>query len=77
MNEWIDLHALWRIVAYGLAFGAVLPVIFGVGLRLLDGPGDDEAVAARNPLALAAAAVCFGAVLAAIGWGVYLIVDGT
>ena len=86
MNDWIDLSALWRIVVAGLVFGAGLPALFGVGLWLLNGSsrpaltgGDGVAAPAtitRNPAAVAAAALCFAVVLAAIGWGVYLILDG-
>ena len=83
MSNWIDLSALWRIVVLALLFGAGLPALFGIGLRLLSptpsGPqpvGSERAVTA-NPLAIAVAAVCFAAVLGAIGWGIYLIVAGT
>ena len=88
MNYWIDLSALWRIVVAGLVFGAGLPALFGVGLRLLSGPSRPgleavhpagpapAATITRNPVAVAAAALCFAVVLGAIGWGVYLIVDG-
>jgi hypothetical protein len=85
MSDWIDFSALWRIVLAGLVFGAGLPALFAVGLRLLV-PNRTElrsvgGVAARpvtaNPAAVMAAALCFAIVLAAIGWGIYLIVAGT
>ena len=82
MNSWIDLHALWKIVVVGLICGAGLPAVFAGGLKALSlgstGAQDGTAaVAARNPVGVVLAAVCFAIVLAAIGWGIYLIVDGT
>jgi hypothetical protein len=85
MSDWIDLSALWRIVVLALLLGAGLPALFGIGLRLLSpsgsrphaaGSGSERATTA-NPAGVAAAAVCFAAVLAAIGWGIYIIVAGT
>jgi hypothetical protein len=83
MSQWIDLHALWRIVVVGLICGAGLPAVFAFGLKALElgqhdsTGGDGAATATRNPVGVALAAVCFAVVLAAIGWGIYLIVDGT
>jgi hypothetical protein len=87
MNSWVDLHALWRIVLIGLICGAGLPALFAVGLRALSiGPPTNAAVAdggptpapaAARPLGIGVAAVCFAVVLAAIGWGIYLIVAGS
>jgi hypothetical protein len=91
MNSWIDLTALWKIVVVGLICGAGLPAVFAIGLTALSfGAHDDVAAAGagtatsagtltatRNPVGIAAAAVCFAVVLAAIGWGIYLIVNGT
>lgn len=85
LDDWINLGALWRIVVVAIIAGAGLPAVFAIGLRLLDS-GDDRpagdtsegtVVATRNPIALAAAGVCFAAVLAGIAWGIYLIVAGT
>jgi hypothetical protein len=84
MSDWIDLSALWRIVLAGLVFGAGLPALFAIGLRLLTPSrtelrpvGASERAVPANPAAVAAAALCFAIVLAAIGWGIYLIVAGT
>jgi hypothetical protein len=92
MNNWIDLHALWRIVVVGIVCGAGLPALFAVGLRILSVAQPAEATAggsgrpgrvggtatvSRNPVNLVAAGVCFAVILAAIGWGIYLIVAGT
>ena len=86
MNSWIDLHALWRIVVVGLIAGAGLPAVFAFGLKALGMGEHDESSAAgsggtvtitRNPVGVGLAAVCFAVVLAAIGWGIYLIVAGT
>ncbi|MGH6656241.1 MAG: hypothetical protein ACRDVE_13675, partial [Actinocrinis sp.] len=69
--------------------GAGLPALFAIGLRALSlgatpsggggggggGEGGPAAPAARNPLGLVIAVICFAVVLAAIGWGIYSIVD--
>ncbi len=84
MNSWVDLHALWRIVVVGLIAGAGLPALFAVGLRAISlnsnggsQPVDSDRVIGDNPLGIAAGAVCFAVVLAAIGWGIYFIVAGS
>jgi hypothetical protein len=90
MGDWIDLHALWQVVLVGLLCGAGLPALFAVGLRALsvgsrqtlsvaDGQAqtagaDADRVYGGNPVGLAVAVACFAVVLAAIGYGVYLIV---
>jgi len=79
MNTWINLSALWRIVVVGLLAGAGLPALFAVGIRALaygERP-DDERVYGGNPAGLAAAGLCFAVVLAAIGWGIYEIVNAS
>ena len=90
MNDWINLHALWQIVVVGLLAGAGLPALFAVGLRALSlpggggtatattaGAGDDDRVVGGSTLGLAIAVLCFAVVLAAVGWGIYLIVAAT
>lgn len=86
MNTWIDLRALWRIIVVGLICGAGLPALFAVGLKALalaEGDttvadaGSSAARARGNPVLFAAAVACFAVVLAAIGWGIYLIVSAT
>jgi hypothetical protein len=76
--SWIDLNAIWKIVVYGLIAGAGLPALFAVGLYSLSrGPktqtagADSDVVVGGNPLGMVIAAICFLAVLAAIGWGIY------
>jgi hypothetical protein len=84
MSDWVNLSALWKIVVLSLLCGAGLPAVFAVGIKVL-GPGDPRRsddlsstiVATRNPVTIAAAGLCFAVVLAAIGWGIYLIVAGT
>jgi hypothetical protein len=80
VTSWINLRAIWEIVVVGLLAGAGLPVIFALGLRALGTPGkghvqvsDDELVGG-NPAGIAIAAACFAIVLAAIGYGIYIIV---
>ena len=85
MTAWIDLHALWKIVVVGLICGAGLPAVFAMGLKALSlgrpdadtSPAGTTTFARSNPVGVLLAAVCFAVVLAAIGWGIYLIVDGT
>ncbi|MHA6758547.1 hypothetical protein [Streptacidiphilus sp. PAMC 29251] len=83
MNNWVNLHALWQIVVVGLLAGAGLPALFAVGLRALSlRPGgaavqaEDEHVVGGNPVGIAAAGLCFAVVLAAVGYGIYIIVNG-
>lgn len=82
MNSWINLTALWKIVVVGLLAGAGLPALFAVGLRALSPArtaGSKEAQGGQpsvsSPIGVTAAAVCFAVVLAAIGWGIYSIVN--
>jgi hypothetical protein len=82
VNNWVNLQALWKILVLGLLAGAGLPAIFAVGLRAINaGPHaaalgtDDERVVGGSHAGMAIAAVCFAVVLAAIGWGIYFIVN--
>jgi hypothetical protein len=84
LKNWINLSALWRIVVIGVLAGAGLPALFAVGLRALstDPRGgtltdDDDRVVGGSSAGIAVAAVCFVVVLAAIGYGVYLIVKAS
>jgi hypothetical protein len=92
VNSWINLTALWQIVVVGLLAGAGLPALFAVGLRALNSPGHgaqaatasnsttvagSDRVYGGNQTGLVIAVLCFAIVLAAIGWGIYLIVAGT
>jgi uncharacterized membrane protein YidH (DUF202 family) len=81
MSSWIDFSALWRIIVASLLFGAGLPALFGIGLRVLSPAGTDAdsggAVALRTSKPrIGLAAICFAVVLAAVGYGIYLIVSG-
>ncbi|WP_194911777.1 hypothetical protein [Catenulispora rubra] len=88
MNSWINLNALWKIVVIGLLAGAGLPALFAVGLRALAprggaagsaGTAGTAGTAEAQPdlLGKVAAGICFLAVLAAMGWGVYSIVHNS
>jgi hypothetical protein len=93
MNSWINLNALWKIVVIGLLAGAGLPALFAVGLRALaprtgtaagtaaGTAGSQTAPDAGGPAPTLsgkiAAGLCFVAVLAAMGWGVYSIVHNS
>ncbi|MFE6868635.1 hypothetical protein ACFVFS_18995 [Kitasatospora sp. NPDC057692] len=78
MNTWINLSALWKIVVVGLLTGAGLPALFAVGVRALNPPPPPGAATAgqptAGPLGRAVAGLCFAVVLAAIGWGISIIV---
>ena len=84
MSQWINLTALWKIVVIGLLAGAGLPALFAIGLRALNTrpqatstPDGGEQAVGSGVLGMAAAAVCFAVVLAAIGWGIYSIVNNS
>lgn len=84
MSSWINLSALWQIVVVGLLCGAGLPALFAIGVRAAATPrgggavrGDrQDSLYGGNPLGALVAAACFLVVLAAIAWGIYLIVSG-
>jgi hypothetical protein len=78
VKGWIDLPALARILVVGVLAGAGLPAVFALGLRALTVPGATTAGASPRvpPHRIAAAALCFGVVLAAVGYGVALVVRG-
>jgi hypothetical protein len=84
MNSWINLSALWRIIVVGLLAGAGLPAIFAFGLRALASGSDaaavgtdEDRVIGGSPTGMAIAGLCFAVVLAAIGYGIYLIVNAS
>jgi hypothetical protein len=84
MNSWINLNAVGQILGLGLLLGAGLPALFAVGLRALsvatpDAAGTNSGAGgvsiSPSPVRVAAACVCFAIVLAAIAYGIYLIVS--
>jgi hypothetical protein len=86
VNTWINLSALWKIIVIGLAAGAGLPAVFALGLRALNPSSASEAPAeargsASSGISLSGgtviAGLCFAAVLAGVGWGIYSIVHGS
>jgi hypothetical protein len=91
VTSWINLTALWQIVVVGLLAGAGLPAVFAIGLRALaignpvlqttgtgsEASADSDHVSGGNPLGIAVAGLCFALVLAAIGYGIYLIVSAS
>ncbi|RTL64683.1 MAG: hypothetical protein EKK42_23960 [Pseudonocardiaceae bacterium] len=80
MTSWINLPAIGYILLLGLVFGAGLPALVAVGLKLLDTgatTGEDGSVTLHaNPARQALAHLCFLIVLAAIAFGIYKIVVG-
>ncbi|MEV7356408.1 hypothetical protein [Kitasatospora sp. NPDC091276] len=82
MNSWINLDAVWKIVVVGLLTGAGLPALFALGLRLLNPTGATGAAGepaavrpAAGPVGSTLAGLIFAVVLAAIGWGISVIVS--
>jgi len=80
MSSWVDFTALGKILVVGVLAGAGLPALFAVGVRFLSVPtGGSTDRAPRpsdNPTGLILAGLCFAVVVAAIGYGIYLIVTG-
>ncbi|MFF4381535.1 hypothetical protein [Kitasatospora sp. NPDC001547] len=78
MNSWINLNALWKIIVVGLLAGAGLPALFAVGVRALNPPSrpgkPTTGRLAAGPIGRTVAALCFAVVLAAVGWGMAVIV---
>jgi hypothetical protein len=76
-NDWI---ALGKILGVGLLAGAGLPALFTVGLRLITPAGASggrtPGAAPRERASFGAGMLCFAAVVAAISYGIYLIVRG-
>ena len=74
--------ALWQVAAVGLLLGAGLPALFALGIRSLStsrvmaGSGGPDVGSKPGPLGLAGAIVCFGIVIAAVLFGIVVIVFG-
>ena len=75
---WINYSALWKIILYGLLLGAGLPALFAAGLYSLSrGPrvqtagADSDVLVGGSVAGMVIAAICFLAVLAAVGWGIW------
>jgi hypothetical protein len=84
VNSWINLSALWRIIVVGLLAGAGLPALFAVGIRALATGSnaaavgtDEDRVVGGSRVGMTIAGLCFAVVLAAIGYGIYLIVNAS
>jgi hypothetical protein len=86
-SSWINWAALGKILGVGLLAGAGLPALFAIGLKVISPRGEDEIVLSAgaatrstqikaNPVALGVGVLCFAVVLAAIGYGIYIIVNG-
>jgi len=80
-TSWINHDALWKIIVFGLLAGAGLPALFAVGLRALSigqtqsATEGGAAQASSSLVGRVLAATCFAIILAAIGWGIYSIVN--
>ena len=75
--------ALWQVLAVGLLLGAGLPALFALGLRSLS-TGRTVTVGATaatdssrpSPAGMAGAVVCFGISIAAVAFGIVVIIFG-
>jgi hypothetical protein len=82
MSSWIDLKAVGEIVGVGLLAGAGLPALFAVGMRAMSLPGkrgttaaaDSDRVVGGSRAGIAIGLLCFGLILAAVGYGIDVIV---
>jgi hypothetical protein len=80
MNSWINLTAIWEIVVLGLLAGAGLPALFAIGLVALGmtrrghRTTTADALVGGNPAGIAIAVGCLAVVVAAIAYGIYIIV---
>lgn len=72
MSDYIHWDALAKVIAVGLAVGAGLPAMFALGVRALEGKGSHRKSGKRPPIRILAAVLCFGVVVAAIAWAIYL-----
>jgi hypothetical protein len=69
MSAWINYHAVWKILVFGLVVGAGLPTLFAVGVRLnAEGASvtGDTGVAHRNRVPVAISSAIFAVVLIAV-----------
>lgn len=77
--------ALWQVLLVGLLLGAGLPALFALGLRSLDtgrtvtaggGGGSLGETSKPSPLGLTGAVVCFAILVAAVLFGIVVIIFG-
>lgn len=72
---------LLMVTVVGVLLGAGLPVVFSLGMRALTAGrpttvGGHEVAGRANPLALAVAVLCFAVVVAAVLFGIAVIIWG-
>jgi hypothetical protein len=76
------LDALWQVAVVALVLGAGLPALFALGIRSLNtgrtvvAVGPDGEVSKASPLGVAGASVCFTILIAAVLFGIVVIVYG-
>jgi len=76
-----SLDALWQVALVGLVVGAGLPALFAVGVRSLNSgrvltAGAGGTTSAPSAAGRAGAYVCFGICIAAVLFGIVVIVYG-
>lgn len=79
MHTLIDhLTELWRVMAAALVFGAGLPAIFAVGVRMQSSAGraPQDSSVGRRRAAAATARLCFAVVLLTVVAGVIFVARG-
>jgi hypothetical protein len=70
------VDSLWQVVLIGLLFGAGLPALFALGIRILSlgtVPSADGSGVVRTPAAWIAGLACFAVVVVAIVVGILFI----
>jgi hypothetical protein len=74
--QYVDWTSMWRILVIGILGGAGLTGIFSFGLVALHAAGMDRTTPTGERMRLdvwwvVVAVVCFGVVLAGVGYGIY------
>jgi hypothetical protein len=80
------VEALWQVLVVGLLLGAGLPALFALGLRSLNtgrtvtagagGYGSPTESSKPSPLGLTGAIICFTILIAAVIFGIIVIIFG-
>ncbi len=74
------LSSLWQVLAVGLLLGAGLPALFALGVRSINTGrpvlAGADGRARPTPAGIAGAVVCFGVCVAAVLFGIVVIVFG-
>lgn len=80
--DWVSMgQSAFKVLLVGIVFGAGLPALFAVGMRLLDAGTttvhEDGTISKGDPLALAAGLACLAVAAVAVVAGLLLIMKKT